>query len=276
MRKSIAPEQIARAILILCGQRVLQDSELASLYGVSTKRFNQQVHRNRKRFPADFMFQLTTEETSSLRSQIATLKTGCGQHRKYLPYVFTEHGAIMAATILNSTRAVEMSVYVVRAFVQLREMLASNRELARRFAQLETRLDEKLIIHDEAFAAILSAIRQLMHPPRPGNAGLSASPRIFRGHGGTRMTTGAACHPALTPRCCPQSCVSHRPFSDIGASLELTVYMCKAGSAVSSILALSSATARGSPGTNGGRFKLRGSRWRHHSTTSACRPSCRP
>jgi hypothetical protein len=167
MRKSIAPEQIARAILILRGQRVLQDSELASLYGVSTKRFNQQVRRNRKRFPADFMFQLTTEETSSLRSQIATLKTGCGQHRKYLPYVFTEHGAIMAATILNSTRAVEMSVYVVRAFVQLREMLASNRELARRFAQLETRLDEKLIIHDEAFAAILSAIRQLMHPPRP-------------------------------------------------------------------------------------------------------------
>ena len=99
--------------------------------------------------------------------QIATLKTGRGQHRKYLPYVFTEHGAIMAATILNSTRAVEMSVYVVRAFVQLREMLASNKELARRFAQLETRLDKKLTIHDEAIAAILSAIRQLMHPPVP-------------------------------------------------------------------------------------------------------------
>ena len=146
---------------------MLQDYELASLYGMSTKRFNQQVRRNRKRFPADFMFQLTTEETSSLRSQIATLKTGRGQHRKYLPYVFTEHGAIMAATILNSTRAVEMSVYVVRAFVQLREMLASNKELARRFAQLETRLDKKLTIHDEAIAAILSAIRQLMHPPSP-------------------------------------------------------------------------------------------------------------
>jgi hypothetical protein len=194
MRRSVAPEQIVGAILMLRGQRVLQDSELAALYGVSTKRFNQQVRRNRKRFPADFMFQLTAEETSSLRSQIATLKashsknqkhpqyvdetsslrsqiatlkTGRGQHRKYLPYVFTEHGAIMAATILNSTRAVEMSVYVVRAFVQLREILASNKELARRLAQLETRLDKKLTNHDEAIAAILSAIRQLMHPPVP-------------------------------------------------------------------------------------------------------------
>ncbi len=194
MRKLVTPDQIARAILILRGQRVLQDSELAALYGVSTKRFNEQVRRNRKRFPADFMFQLTAEETSSLRSQIATLKTsrdlhrrdlpyveetnslrsqiatlktGRGQHRKYLPYVFTEHGAIMAATILNSPRAIEMSVYVVRAFVQLREMLASNKELARRFAQLETRLDKKLSTHDEAIAAILSAIRQLMHPPVP-------------------------------------------------------------------------------------------------------------
>jgi hypothetical protein len=194
MRKSVAPEQIASTILILRGQRVLLDSELAALYGVSTKRFNQQVRRNRKRFPADFMFQMTTEETNSLRSQIATLKagrderrkystyvdetsalrsqtatlkTGRGQHRKYLPYVFTEHGAIMAATILNSPRAIEMSVYVVRAFVQLREMLASNKELARRFAQLETRLDKKLTVHDEAIAAILSAIRQLMHPPVP-------------------------------------------------------------------------------------------------------------
>jgi len=101
------------------------------------------------------------------QTEFVTLKLGRGQHRKYLPYVFTEHGAIMAATILNSPRAVEMSVYVVRAFVQLREMLASNKELARRFAQLETRLDKKLTSHDEAIAAILSAIRQLMHPPVP-------------------------------------------------------------------------------------------------------------
>jgi hypothetical protein len=94
-----------------------------------------------------------SEELTSLRSQFATLKGGRGQHRKYLPYAFTEHGATMAAMILNSTRAVEMSVYVVRAFVQLREHLSSNRELARRFAQLETRLDKKLTEHDQAIAA---------------------------------------------------------------------------------------------------------------------------
>jgi hypothetical protein len=160
-------EHITRAILVLRGHKVLLDSELAALYGVSTKRFNEQVRRNRERFPADFMFQLTAEELASLRSQIATLKGGRGQHRKYLPYAFTEHGAIMAATILNSSRAVEMSVYVVRAFVHLRELLSSNRELARRFAQLETRLDKKLTRHDEAIAAILSAIRELMNPPQP-------------------------------------------------------------------------------------------------------------
>ena len=100
------------------------DRDLAGLYEIETKSLNLAVKRNIKRFPADFMFQLTAEETSSLRSQFATLKTGRGQHRKYLPYVFTEHGAIMAATILNSPRAIEMSVYVVRAFVQLREMSA--------------------------------------------------------------------------------------------------------------------------------------------------------
>jgi hypothetical protein len=160
-------EHITRAILVLRGHRVLLDTELAALYGVRTKRFNEQVRRNRERFPADFMFQLTAEELAALRSQIATLKGGRGQHRKYLPYAFSEHGAIMAATILNSPHAVEMSVYVVRAFVHLRELLSSNRELARRFAQLETRLDKKLTEHDQAIAAILSAIRELMNPRQP-------------------------------------------------------------------------------------------------------------
>jgi hypothetical protein len=160
-------QEITRAILVVRGHRVLLDTELAALYGVTTKRFNEQVRRNSRRFPADFMFRLTAEEISYLRSQTATLKLGRGQHRKYLPYVFTEQGAIMAATVLNSSRAVEMSVYVVRAFVQLRELLASNKELARRFAQLETRFDKKLTAHDEAIAAILSAIRRLIHPPVP-------------------------------------------------------------------------------------------------------------
>ncbi len=160
-------EHITRAILVLRGHRVLLDTELATLYGVTTKRFNEQVRRNRERFPADFMFQLTPVELTALRSQFATLNGGRGQHRKYLPYAFTEHGAIMAATILNSPRAVEVSVHVVRAFVMLREMLSSNRELARRFVQLEARLDKKLIEHDQAIAAILSAIRQLMGKPQP-------------------------------------------------------------------------------------------------------------
>jgi hypothetical protein len=167
MPKSVAPEQIASAILVLRGHRVLLDAELAALYGVTTKRLNEQVKRNAARFPGDFIFHLTPAETVALnRSQNAT---GSQKHRdpRFAPYAFTEHGAIMVATILSSRRAVEMSVYVVRAFVQLRDMLASNRELARRFAQLETRLDKKLTSHDEAIAAILSAIRQLMHPPVP-------------------------------------------------------------------------------------------------------------
>jgi hypothetical protein len=155
---------ITSAILVLRGQRVLLDTELATLYGVTTKRLNEQVKRNAARFPEDFLFRLSAEEIESLnRSQIAT---GSQKHRspRYPPFAFTEHGAIMAAMILNSPHAVEMSVYVVRAFVQLREVLSSNRELARRFAQLETRLDKRLTEHDRAIGAILSAIRELMHP----------------------------------------------------------------------------------------------------------------
>ena len=162
---AVPVEHITQSILVLRGQRVLLDAELAALYGVSTKRFNEQVRRNRQRFPADFMFQLTDEEHAALRSQFATLKLGRGQHRKYLPHAFTEHGAIMAATILSSPRAVEISVYVVRAFVKLRELLASNKELARRLDELEAHIEKKLTAHDRAIAAILSAIRQLTHPP---------------------------------------------------------------------------------------------------------------
>jgi hypothetical protein len=152
----------------------LLDSKLAALYGVTTKRFNEQVRRNQKRFPADFMFQLTSEESSALRSQFATLKPGRGQHRKYLPYVFTEHGAIMVATILNNPRAVEMSVYVVRAFVQLRGMLTSKTALDRKINELESKLEN----HDEAITAILSAIRELMNPPLPKRRGIGFTASI--------------------------------------------------------------------------------------------------
>jgi phage regulator Rha-like protein len=163
---------ITQSILLLRGHKVLLDAELAALYGVTTKRFNEQVRRNRERFPADFMFKPTAAEHAALRSQIATLNRGRGQHRKYLPYAFTEHGAIMAATILNSPRAIEMSVYVVRAFVKLRELLTSNKALSQKFDELETRLEKKLTTHDEAIAAILSAIRQLMSTPVPKRRGI--------------------------------------------------------------------------------------------------------
>ncbi len=177
----VAVQEITRYILILRGHKVLLDAELAALYGVSTKRLNEQVRRNRERFPTDFKFQLTAQEAAALRSQFATLKSGRGQHRKYRPYVFTEHGAIMAASVLNSPRAVEMSVYIVRAFVQLREMLASNQELAKRLDQLEARIQKKLTIHDEAIAAILSAIRELMNPPSTKRRGIGFTADLTEG-----------------------------------------------------------------------------------------------
>jgi phage regulator Rha-like protein len=167
-------ENIAQSIVVLRGQKVLLDSDLAALYGVTTKRFNEQVRRNVARFPADFMFRLTNQDLASLRSQIATLKTSRGEHRKYTPHAFTEHGAIMAAMILNSPRAVEMSVYVVRAFVKLREVLASNAELARRLDELESRLTRKLETHDQAITGILNALRSLMNPPVTRAIGFTA------------------------------------------------------------------------------------------------------
>jgi phage regulator Rha-like protein len=157
----VSIERISQSIRILRERRVLLDSDLAGMYGVTTKRFNEQVKRNLTRFPADFAFQLSDSEAESLRSQFATLKVGRGQHRKYLPYAFTEHGAIMAAMILNSPRAVEMSVYVVRAFVQLRAMLASNKELAQKLTQLERLVGS----HDTMIVDIMKTIRQLTNVP---------------------------------------------------------------------------------------------------------------
>src|SRR3989338_6948141 len=167
-------ETITHRILLLRGQKVLLDADLAELYDVTTKRFNEQVRRNLVRFPTDFMFQLDEEEWAALRSQIATLKTGRGQHRKYLPFAFTEHGAIMAATILNSPRATEVSVYVVRAFVPLREVLASNAEWAKRLDDLEQSTEALAMQHDPfarntraQLKQVFDAIRELMTPPAP-------------------------------------------------------------------------------------------------------------
>jgi hypothetical protein len=159
---------VSQAILLVRRHRVILDRDLAAIYGVTTGRLNEAVKRNAARFPGDFMFQLTYEEAESLRSQIAILKTGRGSHLKYLPRVFTEHGAIQAANILNSTRAVTMGIHVVRAFIQLRDTLASNAELARKFAELE----RKLTSHDQAITGILKAIRELMTPPEPTRRGI--------------------------------------------------------------------------------------------------------
>ena len=160
----VPAEIIAERIFIVRGHKVILDADLATLYEVPTKRFNEAVKRNVAKFPADFMFALSATEWGALRSQIATLEPGRGQHRKYLPYVFTEHGAIMAATLLNSPRAVEVSVFVVRAFVQLREFLASNKDLARQLKALEKRIEKKLGSHDQAIAGIIDTLRQLMSP----------------------------------------------------------------------------------------------------------------
>jgi hypothetical protein len=163
-----SPADIGRTITVLRGQRVILDRDLAAIYGVTTGRLNEAVKRNTKRFPEDFMFQLTREEADRSRSQIATLNGRRGHNIKYLPHAFTEHGAIQAANVLNSDRAVEMGVYVVRAFVQLRALLASNTALARKLDELERKYQH----HDEAITAILSAIRELTHPPQPKRRGI--------------------------------------------------------------------------------------------------------
>jgi len=152
-------DRIERVILSVRGERVILDADLAALYGVTTKRLNEQVRRNRDRFPPDFAFRLSWEETRASRSQFATLKRG--RNIKFRPYVFTEHGAIMAANVLNSKRAVTVSVLVVRAFVRLRGMLAANKELAGRLDELE----RKVAGHDGDIRALVEAIRQLMAPP---------------------------------------------------------------------------------------------------------------
>jgi hypothetical protein len=166
--QAAAPVQdITRAIAVVRGQKVLLDEDLAALYGVETRVLVQAVKRNLARFPEDFMFQLTAAEWAALRSQIVTSKARRGG-RRYAPYVFTEQGVAMLSSVLASERAIAVNIQIMRAFVRMREMLSSNRELARRFAQLEARLDK----HDEAITAILSAIRQLMNPPVPKRRGI--------------------------------------------------------------------------------------------------------
>ncbi len=159
-------EHITQSILVFRGHKVLLDEDLAALYGVQTGALVQAVKRNSGRFPADFMFQLTPAEWTVLRSRIV-IPTSSRGGRRFAPYVFTEQGVAMLSSVLGSERAISINIEIMRAFVKLRELLVSNKELARRFAQLETRLYKKLTEHDQAIAAILSAIRELMHPLAP-------------------------------------------------------------------------------------------------------------
>jgi hypothetical protein len=155
----IPVERIEKSILFLRGQKVMLDSDLADLYGVTTKRLNEQVRRNAERFPQDFLFRLNAEEKEEVVANcdhLAKLKFS-----PVLPYAFTEHGAIMAASVLNTPRAVEVSVYVVRAFVKLRVMITSNTEIARRLDELEQK-------YDAQFRVVFDAIRQMMAPEEKG------------------------------------------------------------------------------------------------------------
>jgi hypothetical protein len=157
--KILVLAQVDRTILTIRGERVMLDADLADVYGVTTKALNQAVKRHPDRFPEDFRFRLTAEETGSLRSQIVTSKEGRGG-RRYLPWAFTEHGALMAAAVLNSPRAVEMSVFVVRAFVRLREFARGHTEIAIRLDALEQRVTG----HDEDLREMFDALRALLTP----------------------------------------------------------------------------------------------------------------
>lgn len=158
----VMARKVDSKIFVLRGQRVILDTDLAELYGVQARHLNQQVKRNAKRFPLSFRFQVTEHEFKILRSQNVISSEGHGGTR-YRPYVFTEHGTIMAATVLNSKRAIEMSVFVVLAFVRMRRAIAGNRHILTKLAELEHRLET----HDSEILALMDAIRELMDPPEP-------------------------------------------------------------------------------------------------------------
>ena len=158
----VVASKVDSKIFVLRGQRVILDRDLAELYGVQVRHLNQQAKRNAKRFPAAFRFQVTPHELKLLRSQNVISSEGHGGSR-YLPHVFTEHGAIMAATVLNSERAIEMSVFVVLAFVRMRRAIAGNRHILTKLGELERRLET----HDSEIQALMDAIRELMSPEEP-------------------------------------------------------------------------------------------------------------
>jgi hypothetical protein len=182
MAKTVALEPVEPLIQVVRGERIILDGDLARIYGGPTKRLNEQVKRNTERFPPDFAFRLTNDEAvkllrsrsqiatdpeGNLKSQFATSSFGHGGRRK-LPFAFTEHGAIMAANVLNSPQATQMSVYVVRAFVKMRSVLSNTRSLARKLAQLEKELKSRLDLHETAIVEVLQRVMEILDmPPQP-------------------------------------------------------------------------------------------------------------
>lgn len=158
MKDLMVVEMIENKIYLVRGHKVMLDSDLAALYEVETRALIQAVKRNISRFPSDFMFQLNFQDVAALRSQIVTLKKGRGEHRKYAPYVFTENGVAMLSSVLNSERAVQVNIAIMRVFVKLREMISTNKDLAKRLDNLEKK-------YDSQFKMVFDAIRQLMTPP---------------------------------------------------------------------------------------------------------------
>lgn len=159
MPNLISIEVIASKIFVIRGRRVMLDTDLALLYEVETKRLNEQVARNKKRFPEDFMFQLTKAESEILKSHFATSKRG---GRRYLPYVFTQEGVAMLSSVLNSERAIQVNIQIMRAFTQLRRMVLTNHELKRKIEEMERK-------YDKQFSVVFEAIKQLLAPERKGN-----------------------------------------------------------------------------------------------------------
>ena len=157
----VLQERIEKKNYLIRNQKVMIDQDLAELYDVSTGRLNEQVKRNLERFPTDFMFQLSKTEYNTIRSQIAILKVGKGRHRKYLPYAFTEQGVAMLSSVLKSKRAVQVNIQIMRAFVKLREILSTHKELAQKLKVLELKMDS----HDGQIQAIFEVINQLLTPP---------------------------------------------------------------------------------------------------------------
>lgn len=162
----VAAPAIEKRILVVRGRQVMLDEDLADLYGVETRVLVQQVKRNLKRFPADFMFQLTRAEAESLRSQIVTSNEGRGG-RRYAPYVFTEQGVAMLSGVLRSDRAIVVNIEIMRAFVELRRVVGSFQELRQRLDQMELHIGARLSEHDEQLRQIFEALRQLIDPPTP-------------------------------------------------------------------------------------------------------------